>query len=198
MQRMRILRSLPTRALGLIADHVVAMGIDGTLRIAYFAETKAFFAKTYDIGAGIWRHNHSYISGTFAVLNIIFPDGRLLFLRPKPLPIAQTPMDDLSETPEAELYPPVECVMGPMTDSRFRMLKEANAEQPPPAADTIVSLPAMTSTRFETPIAPDPEVDAMDESGCPVEDIIFDHGPVAGAGYHPGTGYHSVPETPSE
>jgi hypothetical protein len=159
MQRMRILRSLPTRALGLIADHVVAMGIDGTLRIAYFAETKAFFAKTYDIGAGIWRHNHSYISGTFAVLNIIFPDGRLLFLRPKPLPIAQTPMDDLSETPEAELYPPVECVMGPMTDSRFC------AEQPPPQDDV---------------------------------PVIQDHGPVAGAGYHPGTGFHSVPETPSE
>jgi hypothetical protein len=85
MQRMRILESLPTAALGLIADHVVTMGPDGILRLAYFAESKAFFEKKYDIGPGTWRHNQNYISGTFATVNIIFPSGKLLILRPKTL-----------------------------------------------------------------------------------------------------------------
>jgi hypothetical protein len=85
MQRMRILESLPTAALALITDHIVAMGPDGTVRIGYFAESKAFFEKKYEIGSGVWRHNQTYISGTFATVNIIFPSGKLLIIRPKKL-----------------------------------------------------------------------------------------------------------------
>jgi hypothetical protein len=105
MQRIRILESLSAVTLALVTDHMVVMGPDGTLRMGYFAECKAFFEKKYPMGTAVWRHNQVYLSGTFAVRNLIFPDGRLLFLRPKkevpPPPVAV-------EVPAAIIVSPVE------------------------------------------------------------------------------------------
>ena len=87
MKRLRILESLPAVALAMVADYVLVVSPDASVRLCLFGERHVLFEHKYKelASEGTWRHNQEYTAGTFAMFSVLFPNGNIVRLQPKKL-----------------------------------------------------------------------------------------------------------------